>query len=79
MLVSDTWYEGADTALYRITSGEFTYLNGHMAPASHAGATDLTQAAVTLDGLSGKATFLSFSANVTAIPSSIAVRVTNET
>lgn len=78
-LVSDTWYEGSDTALYRITSGEFTYLNGHMAPASHAGATDLTQAAVTLDGLSGKATFLSFSVNVTAIPSNIAVRITNET
>lgn len=79
VLVSDTWYEGAETALYRITSGEFTYLNGHMAPASHPGATDLTQAAVTLDGLSGKATFLSFSVNVTAIPSNIAVRVTNET
>lgn len=78
-LVSDTWFEGAETMLYRISSGEFTYLNGHMAPASHAGATDLTQAAVTLDGLSGKATFLSFSVNVTAIPSNIAVRVTNET
>lgn len=77
-LVSDIWYEGPDTRLIQVASGEFTYLNGHLSPASHPGASDLTQAAVTLDGLSGKATFLSFSVNVGAIPSGTAVRITNE-
>lgn len=77
-LVSDTWYEGPDSALFRITSGEFTYLNGHMSPASHPGATDLVSAAVTLDGLVGKATFLSFSVNAAPIASGTAVRIINE-
>lgn len=77
-LVSDIWYEGPDTRLIQVSSGEFTYLNGHLSPASHPGTSDLTQAAVTLDGLIGKATFLSFSVNVGAIPSGTAVRITNE-
>lgn len=78
-LVSDTWYEGPDSALYRITSGEFTYLNGHLSPASHPGTTDFVSAAVTLDGLSGKVTFLSFSINTGPIASGTGVRIVNET
>jgi len=79
VLLSDTWYEGPDSALFHITSGEFTYLNGHISPASHPGTTDFVSAAVTLDGLSGKATFLSFSINTGPIVSGTGVRITNET
>jgi hypothetical protein len=78
-LVSDVWYEGPDTLLYDIQGGEFTYLNGHMAPATHLGTTDFSQAAITIDGLQGKASFIAFSVNTSNIPSGVAVRVRNET
>lgn len=78
-VVSDAWFEGAETSLFKVTSGEFSYMNGHMAPATHAGISDLTQSAINVNALNGKATFLSFSVNATAIPSGVAVRITNET
>jgi hypothetical protein len=78
-LLADTWFEGAATLLYDIRGGEFTYLNGHMAPATHPGTTDFSQAAVTIDQLQGKASFIAFSVNTTNIPSGIALRVRNAT
>lgn len=78
-LVADTWYEGYDTQLYRVQSGEFTYLNGHVAPATHSGPSDLSLASLTMDALAGKATFVGISLNLGAIPSGVGVRVTNET
>ncbi len=78
-LFSDTWFEGVDTRLYTLQSGQFTYLNGHMAPAAHAGASDLTQAAINLDGFQGRATFLSFSVDASKIVGNTAIRVRDET
>jgi hypothetical protein len=78
-LMADTWYEGPATSLLRVSSGDFTYLNGHLAPATHPGATDLSQPAIGLDGLSGKATIVGASLNVGAIPSGVGIRVSGET
>lgn len=78
-LVADLWYEGSDTALFRITSGDFTYMSGHMSPASHAGTYDPTQPPVSLDAFSGKATFLSFSFDNIDKTQGVALRTTAET
>jgi len=60
-LVSELWYEGNASDLIRVYSGDFTYMTGHMSPASHAGTFDPAQPPVSLESLDGKATFISFS------------------
>jgi len=77
-LMADTWYEGPATSLVRVNSGDFTYLNGHLAPATHPGASDLSQPAISLDTLSGRATFVGTNVNTGAIPSGIGIRVNGE-
>lgn len=77
-LVADLWYEGSESALVRINSGEFTYMSGHMSPASHAGAYDPTQPPVSIDNLNGKATFVSFSFDNTDKTQGVALRTTGE-
>jgi hypothetical protein len=78
-LVQDQWYEGNQTALFRVSSGDFTYMSGHMSPASHPGIYDPTQPPVSLDGLNGKVTFVSFSFDNNAKTQGISLQVKNET
>nr|WP_315197773.1 glycosyl hydrolase family 28-related protein [uncultured Aquabacterium sp.] len=78
-LVQDQWYEGPFSALFRVTSGDFTYLSGHMSPASHAGASDTNEPPVIVDGLSGKATFVSFSFDHGHKTQGISLQVKRET
>ncbi len=78
LLTADSWYEGTDTALFRMSSGRFTYLGGHMAPATHPGALDVTQPAVLLDGFRGAASWIGMRFDLKAIPSGIGVRIDRE-
>ena len=57
-LIADAWYEGTQTALFRINDSTFTYLGGHMAPASHPGNANLTDPVILLDRFSGTASWL---------------------
>jgi hypothetical protein len=78
-LVSELWYEGSDSALIRVYSGDFTYMTGHMSPASHPGTYDPTQPPVSLESLDGKATFISFSFDNADKTLGISLRVKDET
>jgi hypothetical protein len=78
-LMADTWYEGSATALFRLTSGTFTYQGGNMAPASHPGATNLSAPAILLNGFSGVASFIGMEFDLSKIPSHVGIEVENET
>jgi hypothetical protein len=75
LLVADTWYEGPDTALFRMTNSTFTYLGGHMAPATHPGAADLNQPSVLLDPSTGSAVWIGMEFDLSAIPSGIGIQI----
>jgi len=78
-LMSDSWYEGNATALFTIPNGTFTYLGGHMAPASHgANGNDVNVPAVLLNGFAGTASWIGMRLDLKAIPSGIGVDVKNE-
>ena len=80
-LMTDTWYEGPATALFRLDSGTFTYQGGTMAPASHPGftAADLTQPDILLNGFSGVASWLGMEFDLSHIPSHVGIDVEGET
>ncbi len=81
ILISDTWYEGRDAGLYRIASGNFTYLGGLMAPNDlvHSAVRSINQPAVLLDGLSGNVTFAGVTMNLSGVPSGVGVQIGSET
>lgn len=81
VLISDTWYEGSDTDLYRVSSGNFTYLGGQMAPAdpSHPGALDPNSPAILLDNFQGTAAFVGFSQHLAGVPSGVGIQIGAET
>jgi hypothetical protein len=78
-LMSDTWYEGAATALFRMNNANFTYLGGVMAPATHPGAVDVADPCVRLDQFAGQASWIGMVFDLSAIPSGIGIQVDNET
>lgn len=78
-LIADTWYEGTDTHLYRVNSGTFTFIGGHLAPASHPGALQPNDPAVVLDGFAGKATFIATDFNLDGVPSGAGIQIGSET
>jgi hypothetical protein len=75
LLMADTWYEGSATALFRLNRAIFTYLGGHMAPATHPGATDLSKPCILLDDFDGKASWIGMQFDLSAIPSNVAIEV----
>ena len=77
-LMADSWYEGSDTALFRMTSATFTYLGGQMAPASHPGATNLAAPSILLDQFTGQASWIGMEFNLSAIPSGIGIEIDSE-
>jgi hypothetical protein len=81
VLVSDTWYEGTETDLYRISSGNFTFMGGLLAPASHPGATvtSLSDPTVLLDGFVGQATFIGAEFSLNGLRSKIGIQIGAET
>lgn len=75
-LISDTWYEGSKSKLFRVNSGTFTYMGGHLAPyALNAQADDV---AIVIDGLSGKATFIGAQFDLNSFSSGVGIRVNSE-
>lgn len=79
ILIADTWFEGAESKLYRLDSGTFTYAGGVMAPASHQPVIQPVVPAVELTGFSGKATFIGASFQLNGVPSGVGVHVGTET
>lgn len=78
-LVADTWYEGTDSHLYRLASGTFTFIGGHLAPASHAGALLPNDPAILLDGFTGKSSFIATNFDLNGVPSGVGIEVGAET
>ncbi|MDB6008672.1 MAG: hypothetical protein JWL65_922 [Gammaproteobacteria bacterium] len=78
-LIADAWYEGPETALFRINDSTFTYLGGHMAPASHSGNANLADPVIRLDRFSGTASWLGMESDLKAIPSGPSIVIGNET
>ena len=72
-LISDSWYEGVDSDLYRVQSGTFTYLGGELAPATHMPPTMPIVPAISFDSFSGSATFIGANFNTGDIPQNGAV------
>jgi hypothetical protein len=78
-LMADTWYEGAETGLFRMDNAAFTYLGGVMAPATHPGAVDIADPCVFLDQFAGQASWIGMLFNLSAIPSGVGIQVDKET
>lgn len=81
ILISDTWYEGRESGLYRISSGTLTYLGGLMAPNDlvHSAVRSINQPAILLDGLSGNVTFAGVTLNLSGVTSGVGVQIGDET
>lgn len=76
VLLSDTWYEGNNsTNLYQISSGNFSYLGGVIAPASSLS----TEPAMLLDNFKGQLTWLGASFEIGGLASGIGIQVGTET
>lgn len=74
-LIADTYYEGTESHLFRISSGTFTVIGGHLAPASHAGALQPNDPAISLDSFTGKATFVATQFDLGGVPSGVGIHV----
>jgi hypothetical protein len=72
-IVSDSWYEGTASDIYRIASGTFTYLGGQIAPATHTPPILPIVPAIALDAFVGKATFVAVNMNTSDVPANGAV------
>lgn len=83
VLISDAWYEGNESALLRVASGNFTYMGGHLAPGdpNHGAYTPPLSNPLVLDGFNGQATFLgiNFDLQSTSVGSRSAIQIGTET
>lgn len=81
VLIADTWYEGTDTHLYRVDSGNFTYVGGQMSPASHDGTDSaiVDDPAVLLSKASGNITFMNFGLDLEKVPAGVGIEIDAET
>lgn len=77
-VISDSWYEGGLTELFRVPSGDLTYVGGHIGPGTHAGVGDRTKPTVHLDRTAGKVAFLGAQFNVGAITGNAGIVIDNE-
>jgi hypothetical protein len=59
--LTDTWYEGDLTNLFRGDSGNFTYLGGNMAPADRVHGGGNAEPAILLNNFNGRASFIGLS------------------
>lgn len=69
-LIADTWYEGPLSNLYRMDSGVFTHMGGHMTPAS-----EPNTPAILLDGFKGRATFVGTQFDLSSVPNGVGIRI----
>ena len=71
----DSWYEGAETDLYRLYSGNFTFAGGKLAPASTSIKKDSLNPTILLDNFSGIATFLGVRFDLNGIKNNTAINI----
>jgi hypothetical protein len=77
LMLSDSWFEGAETQLFRLESGRLTYRGGQMAPGDARFGPAPVVPAIGLDAFSGTATFIGMEM---ALPNAgNGIRVANET
>lgn len=74
-LMSDSWYEGSATDLFRMDSATFTFLGGLLAPASHPGGTNTVNPTILLNGFNGTATFAGAQFALSGLTSQDAIEV----
>lgn len=78
-LIADTWYEGPETDLYRLYSGDVTFIGGVLAPASHElGRSDSKRPSILLDNYTGKAAFVGVRFKLNKLTSGIGIQVDSE-
>lgn len=77
-VIADSWYEGGLTELFRVPSGDLTYVGGHIGPGTHAGTGDKTKPTVHLDRTAGKVAFMGAQFNVGSIVSNAGIVLDNE-
>ncbi len=75
----DTWYEGPETALFNLDHATFTYLGGHLAPASHPGGSGRQDSVILLKHFSGQASWIAAQWDLRFIPTQPAVVIAEET
>jgi len=69
-LLADTWYEGPETALFRMDSGTFTYQGGHVAPRA-----SLSSPIILLNGFNGTASWLGMVLDASALPAGPSIQI----
>lgn len=77
-VITDSWYEGGLTELFRVPSGDLTYVGGHIGPGTHAGTGDKSKPTVHLNRSAGKVAFLGAQFNVGSIAGNAGVVIDNE-
>lgn len=77
-VITDSWYEGGLTELFRVPSGDLTYVGGHIGPGTHAGVGDKTKPTVHLDRTAGRVAFLGAQFNVGSIAGNAGIVIDNE-
>ncbi len=77
-LMADTWYEGTNTALFRMPSATFSYLGGNMAPGSDGVATNPNDPAILLTQFTGQASWIGMQFQLGSIPSGIGIQINSE-
>ncbi len=78
-LYADTWFEGVESAIFRVSDSTFSYIGGQIAPASHKPAVTPIVPAIQFDGFRGSATFLGFSMDLGGVPSGVGIDIGAET
>jgi len=65
LMLSDAWYEGPETALFRFDAGSrFSYRGGHIAPGDARFGPAPVEPAILLDGFAGQASFIGLEMNL---------------
>lgn len=78
-LLADTWYEGPETDLYRLYSGNVTFIGGVLAPATHArGRSNTERPTILFDNYSGKAAFIGFRFDLNELTSGAGIQIEGE-
>lgn len=78
-LLADTWYEGPLTDLYRLQSGNVTFIGGVLAPATHElGRKDTKHPTILFDNYTGKAAFIGFRFNLNKLTSGVGIQFEGE-
>jgi len=74
-IMEDSWYEGTETALFRMSDGTFTYLGGTVAPANRPGAVNPSEPPILIDKFQGQASWIGVEFDLRGSPQGIGARI----